>query len=70
MEHIVRIAGDRGSEVWPFTVDVAAGGAVHMELSVTYWDRLQPAMSDFITELVPTWTTLLPGTSYLSNWTF
>ena len=70
LEHIVRIAGDKGSETWPFSVDIAAGGAVHMELSITYWDRMQPAMSSFIRQLVPPWSTLLPGTSYMSEWTF
>ena len=70
LEHIVRIAGDQGSETWPFWVGLAAGGAVHMELSVTYWDRMQPAMSGFIRRLAPPWSTLLPGTSYISEWTF
>ncbi len=69
-EHIVRIAGNTGSELWPFSVDVAAGGRVHLELSVTFWDRMLPNMFSFVTQLVPEWTTLLLGTTYMSAWTF
>ena len=69
-EHVVRIAGNRGSETWPFSVDVAAGGRVHMELSVTFWDRMLPDMFSFVTQLVPAWTSLLLGTTYMSEWTF
>ena len=67
---IIRIAGNAGSEVWPFWVDVAPASSLHIELSASFWDRWEPEIDEFIVEVMPDWTTLLAGTTYVSDWNF
>ena len=67
---IARVAGDSGSEVWPFWVDLANASSLHIELSVSFWDRWAPEIDHFIADVMPDWTTLLAGTTYVSDWTF
>lgn len=70
VEHAVRIAGNAGSEEWRFWVDLMAGGALHIEVAVTYWERSTPALDKLIAERMPAWVTLLLGVSMHSDWTF
>lgn len=70
---IVRIAGDSGSEVWSFWVDVATqldAEWLSIELAVSFWERYSPEIQQFIRDVMPAWTTLLAGTTYLSSWNF
>ena len=71
VHQMVRIAGDRGSEVWPFTVNLPdAASHLHIELCVSFWDRLAPEIVTLAQAGLKPWTTLLAGTTFLSEWTF
>lgn len=47
-----------------------AGGHLHIEVAVTYWQRNTPALDKFVAERLPPWTTLLSGVTMHSEWTF
>lgn len=67
--HGLRFAGNQGSETWPFWVEVEGEGALHVELSVTFW-RGSSVIDAFAKAVLPPWTTLMAGTTYQSTWTF
>jgi hypothetical protein len=65
----VRFAGGVGSEDWPFWVDLDPIGVLRIQLAVTYWRR-DEAIDAFVAKTLPPWTTVMPGITYLSEWSF
>ena len=69
-EHAIRIAGNNGSRVWDFWVDVGAGTPLRLEVVVTFWQRSTAALDKLVAERMPTWATMLSGVSLHSHWEF
>lgn len=69
-EHAIRIAGNNGSRVWDFWVDMGAGTPLRLEVVVSFWQRSTAALVKLVAERMPAWTTMLSGVSLHSHWEF